>query len=221
VTDAPAEAIVVRGSGRYQDQWHPLVATTARVASILHDAGVVPFVRDDVDDALAELDGMDAGAPRLLVLNIGDGGTQTPSPAARAGLRAHLDAGGAMLVLHSTLTAFADWPEWESMIGGRWVHGHSFHPPQDVCTITPTGHEIAAGAAPFEVLDERYTDLRVSPHARIIATHTPERGGLAAAWTFGDRVVCDALGHDERSYDSPGRVRLLRREIDWLSRPAR
>ena len=30
------------------------------------------------------------------------------------------------------------------------------------------------------------------------------------------RIVYDALGHDVRSYDSPSRVDLLRREVRWL-----
>ena len=65
---APMRAIILSGSGRYADPWHPYPDTTERLAAIVGEAGFDVEVRDDVDAALATL-GDDV---RLLVVNAGD-----------------------------------------------------------------------------------------------------------------------------------------------------
>ena len=37
-------------------------------------------------------------------------------------------------------------------------------------------------------------------------------------WAVGDRVLFDGLGHDERSYQSESRRKLLVNEVEWLLR---
>ena len=94
-----------------------------------------------------------------------------------------------MLAVHAAACLFVDRPDWEETLGGRWVPETSRHPELGVAQVHLEPHPITEGVAEFEVLDERYTDLR---------------------------VVYDALGHDPRSYDSVGRCELLRREVVWL-----
>ena len=64
---ASPRAVIATGTGRYGDPWHPFSETSARIAALLRDDGWDVTVDDDVDRALAHLDGFD-----LLVVNAGD-----------------------------------------------------------------------------------------------------------------------------------------------------
>lgn len=189
--------IVISGSGRYADPWHPFVETSARLAETLAEFGDVSVV-DDVDAAFVRLNTEPAD---LVVVNIGNSDDDAPSLAARVGLAAHLDRGGAVLGVHSAATAFPQWAVWPTVLGGHWVRGTSFHPPQSECTIDVTGGE------PFETVDERYTALELQPGVDVIATHEHDGATHPLAWAhrFGTaNVGYVGLGHDASAYDSPG-----------------
>ena len=53
-------------------------------------------------------------------------------------------------------------------------------------------------------------------HVLVVADH--EGAAHPVVWVAPGpgRIVYDALGHDVRSYDSPSRVDLFRREVRWL-----
>lgn len=213
-------ALVISGGGSYSDPWHPFAVTSAALLGALDRAGVEGSLDDDVEAALAGL--IDPAArPDLVVINIGNAGGSTPTEGAREGLLSSLHSGLPLLVLHSSSTAFPDWDEWERIVGGRWVRGTTFHPPQGINTVYPLVTEITEGLDPFEADDEMYTDLRVGEGVTIIAEYTDGDRRHPLAWAVehgGARVVYDALGHDGRSYESVGRLALLDREIGWLLR---
>ncbi|MDX6264179.1 MAG: uncharacterized protein QOH84_5867, partial [Kribbellaceae bacterium] len=101
----------------------------------------------------------------------------------------------------------------------------TFHPPLDRTLVRRTGvkHPIADGLGDFWVEDERYSDLALAEGSDIepLYEHTHEGVTHPLLWARevgGGRVVYDALGHDERSYDAPERVELLRRSAGWLRR---
>ncbi len=223
-------ALLISGAGRYADPWHPFARTSAAVAEVLTQDGLTVEVAEEVDDALA---GLAESAPDLVVLNIGD--TAGPHPddvmdaapdtardeRSRAGLLAHLASGRPLLALHVSSTSLGYVPEWESILGGVWVHGTTMHPELGVAHIEvdTDAHLIVAGIAGFEVHDERYSWMRVSPRVRGLAWH--DHGGTRhpLLWTheYGSaRVVYDALGHDERSYESTPRRALVSRSARWL-----
>jgi hypothetical protein len=222
--------MVLSGSGRYADPWHPFARTSAAVADVLGEAGLDVVVRDDVDVALA---GLAADAPDLLVVNIGDPrgprpeGVADEAPdaardeASRAGLLAHLDAGRPLLGLHVSATSLGYVPEWEQILGGVWVRGTTMHPDYGPAHIEvdTDAHPIVAGVRDFEVDDERYSWMRVAPTVRGLAWQEHEGVRHPLLWThaFRDaRVVYDALGHDEASYRSAPRRTILERSALWL-----
>jgi len=226
----PSHALIVSGSGRYADPWHPFAATSARVAEVLEGVGIAPTVTEDVDAALAALPGT---APDLLVVSIGapdgpapEGGDHAPGDpavdaAARAGLLAHLAAGRPLLALHVSSTSLAFVPEWEAILGGIWVRGTTMHPDYDRARIRveTDAHPIVAGVRDFEVDDERYSFLRVGPAVHALAWHEHDgrRHPLLWAREYGAaRVVYDALGHDAASYDAPEARELIARSARWL-----
>ena len=112
-------------------------------------------------------------------------------------------------------------PEWENILGGIWVPGTTMHPDQGDAHIEvdTDAHPIVTGVADFEVNDERYSWMRVSPEVRGLAWHEHDGARHPLLWTHdygGARVVYDALGHDERSYLSPARATLVSRSARWL-----
>jgi hypothetical protein len=75
--------------------------------------------------------------------------------------------------------------------------------------------------ADFTVFDERYSYLHTNPDITVLCVHQTEGQLHPLVWARESglaRVVYDGLGHDTRSYESPGHVELLRRVVGWLLR---
>lgn len=217
-------AVIATGAGRYADPWHPFPATSARIAAALRDDGWDVTVDDDVDHALAHLDGIE-----LLVVNAGDpwrhGDTELEprtDPAADAGLRSAIDRGIGIIAVHAALSTLRDHPVWREAIGGEWVPGRSWHPPiaDAHVRVVDGDHPVTAGLAGFDVVDERYSDLAVDDGARVLAEHDVDGTAHPAIWVREKptRAVVSSLGHDERAYDTPELVGLLQRAARWAAR---
>lgn len=213
------DALVISGAGAYTDAWHQFAATSARLAGVVEDAGYSVEVSDDVEGALEQ-----PNSCHLLVINIGNPIRPRPAQgvdAVRTGLASHCAAGGALLGVHSTLTALPDELDWPGLLGGIWIRGHTMHPPRGDATILLAGsaHPIAAGLTDITVDDERYSYLRTEPGIEVVYSHEHDgrRHPLVWVWqTEAHRAVYDGLGHDSASYDSPGHRALLQQSVRWL-----
>lgn len=221
---ASPRAVIATGTGRYGDPWHPFSETSARIAALLRDDGWDVTVDDDVDHALAHLDGFD-----LLVVNAGDpwrnGDTELghhADPAADAGLANAIARGIGIIAVHAALSTLRDRPAWRRAIGGEWEPGRSWHPPiaDAHVRIVDAGHPITDRMPGIDVFDERYSDLAVDDGARVLAEHEVDGTAHPAVWIREDptRAVVSSLGHDARAYDSPEHVRLLQRAARWAAR---
>ena len=212
-------AWVVSGGGRFGDPWHPFAETSAALAGAIRDRGGEVVVSEDADVDLAALSGV--AGPDLLVLNLGWHGPERFAEPAAQGLVAALERGLPTLLVHSTLTAFPDWPLWHQIVGGGWTYGTTYHPDYGAGLALPrTDHPLSAGLDRLVIEDERYTQLWVDDPRAVFLEH--EEGGQRhpLAWTrvWGrSPIVVDALGHDAASYRAPGRALLLQRELDWLA----
>jgi hypothetical protein len=216
-------ALIVSGSGRYADPWHPFPATSLKLAEVLAAAGADCTIDDDVDGAMAGAAGFD-----LLVVNTGDpwrGENEEPgvcpADASLEGFAEALRRGTGVLAIHCAMASLRDYPEWAPAVGRVWLPGISFHPPADVARISgglfPNGEPVRS----FDVFDERYCRLQPVGHAHAVATHTGPDGAEPTAWvkTHGrSRIAADLLGHDERSYDSAGHRLLLVQLAAWAAR---
>lgn len=229
-------ALVVSGSGHWADPWHPFATTSRRLAELIGAHGVAVEVRDDVEDALVELGGVSSGGIDLLVLNVGNPDGPAPDvpavelgeppslpvvEAVLAGVHAHLERGGALLAMHSSSTPLSSFASWSRALGGHWVRGRSDHPPIGPAQIELTGteHPVSAGLGDFTLVDERYSWLHTEHDITVLAEHHHAGERHPLVWARTDApVVYDALGHDERSYDSPDHRRLLDQAVTWLLR---
>jgi uncharacterized protein len=221
-------ALLLTGTGRYADPWHPFEETTAALESLLSEAGFSVTIPEDVDTALERL--ADDAPPSLLAVNIGlprDGRPSPGTPEARAGLSCWLSRGGPLLAAHVSSTSLLDLPEWEVALGGRWVRGTSMHPdygPARINLHTDSG-PLVQGLQDFELMDERYCYLRTSPEITVHATHHHEGIEHPVIWSLTrndkGRTFYDALGHDSAAYTSPEHRELLSRAIAWLASDSR
>lgn len=217
-----ATATILSGTGRYADAWHDFSATSAEVARILTRMGLEVAVRPLTPPGVAQLDGSD-----LLVVNAGgkgDAPDDEPEQAwadAYATLAAFRRRGGPLLALHASAMTLQGWSAWPGWVGGRWVQDRSMHPPigEAAVLVSDREHPVTRGLADFTVFDERYSMLDRAPSVRVLLQHEHEGQHEPLAWVLDDaggRRVYDALGHDVRSYASPGRADLLEREVRWL-----
>lgn len=210
--------VVISGTGRYADPWHPFAETSTAIVDVLAGAGHDVTVDDDVDARLSDVGDID-----LLVINIGAAVDvdDARDAATRRGLLAHIAAGRPVLAFHSSATSLQSMPEWEDVLGGIWVRGTTMHPPYSRAhvLVATDGRAVTAGVPDFDVDDERYTHLRVSPAVTPLAWHEHEgtRHPLLWAHTAGPaRVVYDALGHDAASFTSPEHRALIAQAAGWL-----
>ena len=215
------EVLVVSGSGPYSDPWHRFPETSRRLAAIISGISKSVEVTEDVEGRLAL-----PGRCDLLVVNIGNPSAPRPPDritAAARGLTGHLAAGGALLGVHVSATSLTTMAEWPAILGGRWVRGHTMHPPQDLASIEirSDSHPIVVGMTDFQIFDERYSFLQTNPGVEVLCDHEDDEVRHPIVWareTSRARVVYDGLGHDARSYDSAAHVELVERSVRWLLR---
>jgi len=231
--------LILSGGGDHADPWHSFLETSEAIGVLLEADGFEVQLAVQVDRELARLaprapeqpalfDEPEPRTPDLVVVNAAraEGDEAIPSPAAREGLRSHLARGGGLLAVHAATVLWPGWEDWERILGGRWVAGRSWHPDLGPARVLlgPTAHPITAdleGRDHFDLVDERYSDLRVSPEAQQLAWH--EYGGvhhplLWAREVGPARVAVDLLGHDLRSYASAERRALLLGAARWAAR---
>jgi uncharacterized protein len=208
-------SLILSGGGEYRDPWHPFAATSDRLAGLLSALGHQVEVSELVADRVADLTGWD-----LLVVNAA-AGPPADTSAAQAGLLSALDRGLGVLAVHVGVTTLLGLPSWESVTGAAWT-AESMHPKAGPCRVLtyPGRHPVSAPVADFDITDERYSYLRVAPDIVPLAAHEHEGQIHPLLWarTRGpSRIVADALGHDERSYDSPAHRELLARAARWVT----
>jgi hypothetical protein len=127
-----------------------------------------------------------AEACDLLILNmIGDTcGIDHPGPEAELALKAYLEQGKDLLLLHGSSAAFWQWDWWRKMVGYRWVRPNdpdgivaSTHPKRPYkVEVSKTRHPLCAALKPMDLpCDEIYIELeQVGPTLTLMHTTTDE-----------------------------------------------
>ncbi len=150
-------------------------------------------------------------------------------PEERAGLEGFVRGGGGLVVLHSAAGAFNAWPAWGELAGGIWNWGVSAHEPYGRFTVhlADNPHPVARlarrllGADAFETDDELYHSLTLKAPVTVIAEAWRQGRAEPQAWARevgrGRSFFC-ALGHDERSVQQAGYLRLVEAGVRWAGR---
>ncbi|MFT4261927.1 MAG: ThuA domain-containing protein [Nocardioides sp.] len=224
-------ALIIAGRGRYEDPWHDHAATSWCIASELHDLGHRVDVRSTFHQTLHS-----AGDYDLVVVNAGtgridpafDGGPDEWQPAHEEFADAVRD-GLPVLAMHQSANTFNDSPGWHDLLGGQWIPGQSFHPPEGPAEFdlvrSPEDASGVLGSLDdvIRANDERYCALDVATASTVLVTTTWQGTEHPVAWRSGaaPSVIYDGLGHSTRSYESRDRALMLRAELKWLANRVR
>ncbi|MHA7181225.1 ThuA domain-containing protein [Arthrobacter sp. MDB2-24] len=221
-TDNPRIVLLV-GAGAHSDPWHALIATSQRIAELLHDDGFTnvriasTHEQDDFREAM--------DAAEILIVNASSDLSQAApdSAALMDAITAHWHRGGGVLASHSSALAFRDDPRWAELLGGRWVPGTTMHPQIGTSLIQAAPHTLdTLTFDDFTVYDERYTHLETSTQVQTLAIHTEDGTTHPLIWANDThkndgRVAYDALGHGVESYDSPAHQQVFLMLVRWIA----
>jgi type 1 glutamine amidotransferase len=142
------------------------------------------------------------------------------------------ERGTGLLVLHHALCSYPDWPDYERIIGGRYLmkeykEGDAIWPKSDyqhdvdfAVQIVKKDHPIVTGLKDFKIHDEIYKRFRVRPEVTALLTTDHPESGKPLSWakTQGkSRLVYLQLGHDHSAYQNPNYLEVVRRSIRWVA----
>ncbi|HOC24655.1 MAG TPA: ThuA domain-containing protein [bacterium] len=143
-----------------------------------------------------------------------------------------LQRGTGVVFLHHALCANPGWPEYERMVGGKYLPAaeeragrrmpaSTYREDVEVrVEIADPGHPVTRGLSDFVLHDEVYGGFITRPDIYpLLRTGHPESSPVIGwAHTYDhSRIVYLQPGHDHRAFDDPRFRRLVRNAIEWVS----
>ncbi len=163
----------------------------------------------------------------------------------KANVEAFTKRGGGLVVIHAASVAMKESAWWKATIGGSWVKGTTKwrEGPMDLYFVENQrlgeAHPITKGASNFQLDDEIYYDMDISPDVRVLATsYTPNvPAGKKAVqgapvtifdiqpqmWAYehdGYRAFVSIPGHYNATFERPNYRAILLRGIAWAGKRA-
>ena len=143
-------------------------------------------------------------------------------------LRDFVESGKGIVVLHHALLNYQHWPWWyEDVVGGSYRLQREGNLPSSTYKgdqkifVTPEGeHPITASLGSFEVMDETYKHMWISPRVRPLLLTDNPHGDRFLAWIgpcTTSRVVAIQLGHGPTVFNHPGYRTLVHNAILWAA----
>jgi len=143
-----------------------------------------------------------------------------------------LKTGIGVVSLHHNLCAHEDWPEYRSIIGGRYFQkpetidgkeyppSHYLHDQHMEVEIADREHPITQGLSDFHMDDETYWGFYVSPESHVLLTVDHPKCDHNVAWVThsgSSRVFYLMFGHGPSAWKNPNYQKLLVRGIRWTA----
>jgi len=146
----------------------------------------------------------------------------------RQNLRAFVESGKGIVVLHHGILNFQKWPWWyEEVVGGLYRLERQGDIPNSTVKfgeehwISAAGeHPITAGLTPFHVTDETYHGLYISPKITPLLLTDNPTSDRTVAWigpSSSSKVVFIQLGHDHSPFRHPSYRALVHNSILWTA----
>jgi len=142
----------------------------------------------------------------------------------RENLRAYVEGGKGLMLVHFACGAFQEWPEFRGLVARVWdpkLRGHDPRGPFRV-EITDVKHPITEGLKAFDAADELYTCLAGDKPIEVLAKATSKVDGKDYPMAFvaaagKGRIFQCLLGHDVKAMRMPGVGELYRRGCAWVA----
>ena len=147
----------------------------------------------------------------------------------RNSLRAFVEAGKGIVVLHHAIGDHNTWPWWyEDVIGGRYrfrpegdTPASTFKHDERIRVKVNLQHPVTDGLTDFTIEDETYKGMWISPKVTILLTTDNPNSDGPLAWLGPHpkaRVVYIQLGHGSSAHRSANYQRLVRNAILWAGK---
>jgi len=143
-----------------------------------------------------------------------------------------LNVGKGMVVWHHAYCSYQNWPEYQSIAGGRYhekpwtdskgvTHPASTykHDVQFRVKVADKKHPVTKGVSDFDILDETYGRGSVNAGVRVLLAtdHPTSTPSIAWAHRYGkSNIVTILLGHDNQAWSNPAFAKLLTQAILWV-----
>jgi hypothetical protein len=139
--------------------------------------------------------------------------------------------GKPVVVLHHSICAYDDWPEYLNIIGGKYFHkpttvnGKEYpacsyiHDLHFNVKIANPKHPVTKGLKDFEIFDETYKGYYVEDGVTPLLTTDEPSSTPVIGWAkkYGKaRIVTLQSGHDVPTFENPNFRKLLRQAIIWV-----
>jgi uncharacterized protein len=139
--------------------------------------------------------------------------------------------GKPLVVLHHSICAFDNWPEYVNIIGGKYFHKPTVINGKEypVCSyihdvhfkvkIADKKHPVTAGLDDFEIFDETYKGYYVEQGVTPLLETDEQSSNPVIGWAkmYGKaRVVTLQSGHDVPTYENPSFRKLLKQSVEWV-----
>jgi type 1 glutamine amidotransferase len=139
--------------------------------------------------------------------------------------------GKPLVVLHHSICAYDDWPEYINIIGGKYFHkpavvnGKEYpacsyiHDVHFKVKIADKKHPVTAGISDFQIFDETYKGYYVEPGVTTLLETDEQSSNPVIGWAkkYGKaRVVTLQSGHDVPTFMNPDFRKLLKQSIVWV-----
>jgi type 1 glutamine amidotransferase len=190
---------------------------------------VVTFADQKDDSELFEdISGWDYDV--IVFYNMG----QKISEKRRGNLLTLLDRGVGVVAMHHCIAAYAAWPEWARIIGGKYFEKSqefdgSQYPPSvyhdDVphgVIVADTTHPVTAGVRDFPIVDETYKGQWIDPHMHLLLRTDVSVSDKPLAWAksyHNARVCYIQLGHGPSAYPDANFRKIVVQAIRWAAKP--
>lgn len=146
----------------------------------------------------------------------------------RDNLRAFVEAGKGVVVLHHAIGDNNTWRWWyQDVVGGRYLFqpeggkpASTFKHDETIRVKVVKQHPVTAGLSDFTVEDETYKGMWISANAEILLTTDNPTSDGPIAWLGLNpkaRVVYIQLGHGSPAYRNPNYRRLVHNAIVWAA----
>jgi len=147
-------------------------------------------------------------------------------PKSREWLRAWVEAGKGLVVLHHAICSFEDWEWWgDEVVGARYMNKPSrgmspstyFHD-LDLPMIVAKKHPVTAGIDNFRIFDETYKGMWYAPNLEVLVKTNHEKGDGPVVWIGPSKTARVAVlqgGHDKHAHQNANWQKLVRNAIVW------
>lgn len=146
--------------------------------------------------------------------------TATPEGRIRTALERLGQSDQGIVILHHALLAFPQWEPWSRLVGiedrsFEYYHGETLN-----VEVADPDHPIAAGMAPWTMVDETYKMADAGSDSHVLLTTNHPKSMHSIAWTrqVGQaRVFCLESGHDHIAFADPNFRTVFGRGIAWAA----